>query len=76
MWPGFFWYAVDTNLFRLGSLNPEKKILGPWMLFGEGRNPHQKKNFFKFLFLSVQIYMKDTECAESKDKSNFRFFKF
>ena len=22
--PGFFWYAVDTNLFRLGSTNPKK----------------------------------------------------
>ena len=24
--PGFFWYAVDTNLFRLGSTNPKKKF--------------------------------------------------
>ena len=23
--PSFFWYAVDTNLFRLGSTNPKKK---------------------------------------------------
>ena len=26
-------YAVDANLFRLGSINP-KKISSPWMLFG------------------------------------------
>ena len=23
--PDFFWYAVDTNLFRIGSTNPKKK---------------------------------------------------
>ena len=22
--PGFFWYAIDTKLFRLGSTNPKK----------------------------------------------------
>ena len=46
--PGFFWYAVDTSLFRLGSTNP-KKILRVWMLFGGRRRPDQKKlNFFFF----------------------------
>ena len=29
-----------------------------------------------FFFKSVQIYMKDAEYAESKEKSNFRFFIF
>ena len=24
--PAFFWYAADTNLFRLGSVNPKKKF--------------------------------------------------
>ena len=27
-----------------------------------------------FFFKSVQIYIKDAECAESKEKSNSRFF--
>jgi len=53
--PGFFWYAIDTNLFRLGSTDP-KKIPRPWMRFGAGRSPHQKKIELKFfLFKSVQI---------------------
>ena len=30
--PGFFWYVVDTNLFRLGSINPKKKY-SPWFYF-------------------------------------------
>ena len=29
-----------------------------------------------FFFKSVQIYMTDAEYAESKEKSNFRFFRF
>ena len=44
------------------------------MLFGVGWNSHQK-NVPQF-FQSVQIYMKDAECAESKEKSGFRFFQF
>ena len=37
--PGFFWYAIDTNLFRLGSTNPKKKFPDPVpMLFGGGRS--------------------------------------
>ena len=35
---GFFYFAVDTNLFRLESTDP-KKDSGPWMLFGEGQRP-------------------------------------
>ena len=37
-------YAVDANLFRLGSTDP-KKISRPWMLFGEGLSPPSKKVF-------------------------------
>ena len=75
---GFFWYAVDTNLFRLGSTNPKKKSQTP------APSPPQHffflqkcSNIFKqIFFLSFQIYMKDAECAELKEKSNFRFFRF
>ena len=28
---------------------------------------------YNFFFKSGQIYMKDAECAESEEKSNFRF---
>ena len=35
----------------------------------------QKISVFNFFFKSVQIYMKDAECAELKEKSNFRFFR-
>ena len=34
------------------------------------------KKKFNFFFKSVQIYMKDVECSESNDKSNFRFLLF
>ena len=34
-------YAVDANLFQLGSTNP-KKISSFLMLFGGGRNPQPK----------------------------------
>ena len=30
----------------------------------------------KFIFKSVQIYMKDAECTELKEKSNIRFLFF
>ena len=33
------------------------------------------KMFKQNFFFSIQIYMKDVECAESKEKSNFRFFR-
>ena len=36
-------------------------------------NIFEQNLFFQFFFASVQIYMKD---AESKEKSNFRFFRF
>ena len=59
MKPGFFWYAVDTNLFRLGSTNP-KKIPRPWILFGAGlSSPPEKKNvifFFEFFFSKMFKY--------------------
>ena len=35
-----------------------------------------KKIFYIFFIKSFQIWMKDTESAESKEKSNFRFFQF
>ena len=41
--PGLFWYAADTNLFRLESTNPKKKFPDPgWSLIG-GQSLHQKK---------------------------------
>ena len=44
------------------------------MLFdGEPRPPPK---IIDSCFISVQIHMKDAESAESKEKSNFRFFQF
>ena len=34
----------------------------------------KKIQFYFYFFKSLQIYMKDVECAESKKKSNLRFF--
>ena len=56
-----------------------------WMVFDRGKTPTKKKSFeffFKmyehlnFFFKSFQIYMRDPESAKSKEKSNFRFFRF
>ena len=40
----FFWYAVDTNLFRLGSTNPKKNFQTPGFSLVGGEAPHQKKD--------------------------------
>ena len=51
------------------------------MLFGGGRSLPPKKIIFfqkcsKIFEQIFQIYMKDAESTESKEKSNFRFFRF
>ena len=46
-------YTVDANLFRLGSINPKKKIQ-PLLFFQYST----KKLFLHFFFKSVQIYRK------------------
>ena len=87
---GFFWYAVDTNLFRLDPKKNSQTMDDFW----QGASPMPKKwtfffffskmfehfwtkNFFYIFFIKkFQIYMKDAEPAESKEKSNFRFFRF
>ena len=43
--PGFFWYAVGTNLFRLESTNPKKKIPAPGSFLSI------------FFFKNVQIFL-------------------
>ena len=56
--PGFFWYAVDTNLFRLGSTNPKKKIPDPGSFFSNyffQKCSNIFEQTFLFLFKSVQI---------------------
>ena len=55
--PGFFWYAVYTNLFRLRSKNPWKKFPDPGY-FLVGDEAWKKSNFFSskvfnFFFKSV-----------------------
>jgi len=42
--PGLFWYAVDTNLFRLESTNPITKFPDPGCSLMGGQSLHQKKN--------------------------------
>ena len=67
--PGFFWYAVDTNLFRLGSTNPKKKsqtLDALWwnakpspnfflllFFFGGGLDPHQRASKLWDFFLGL-----------------------
>ena len=52
--PGFFWYAVDTNLFRLGSTNPKKKFQTLVL-------------FFRIIFFkNVQIFLNKPFCFFSK----------
>ena len=76
-------YIVDANLFRLWSTNPKKKITRPWMFFGGRRSPPPKKTFFfknvytfKKKIINAQIHMIDAECAETNEKSSFRFLFF
>ena len=47
--PGFFWYAVDTNLLRLESTNLEKNSQTP-DAFWWGAKPHTKWKFNLFFF--------------------------
>ena len=46
---GFFWYAFDTNLFRLGSTNPKKKIPRPGRPVPPPRHFFFVKNVLTFL---------------------------
>ena len=41
-------YAVDANLFRLGSTNPKKKIPDPGFSLVGGEAPNQKKRLHFF----------------------------
>ena len=69
-------YAVDANLFRLGSTNPKKNIQSldfSIEIFFFYIFSIFEPNFF---FRSVQIYIKEAECAETNGKSIFRFFQF
>ena len=77
-------YAVDDNLFRLESTNPKKiqsyspPILDAfWWGVKRPTKTFEQNFFFQFFFFkSVQIYMKDAEFAESKEKSYIRFLFF
>ena len=40
-------YAVDDNLFRLGSTNPKKKYPAPALLLVGGEAAHQNKMYLK-----------------------------
>ena len=44
--PGLYWYAVDTNLFRLESTNPKKKFPDPGCTLVGDEAPPQKKNIY------------------------------
>ena len=80
---GSFSYAVDINLFQLGSTNPKKKKIPDPGAFWWGASP--PTHFFSskmfehfctnFIFKVFKFTWK-TECAELKEKSNFRFFRF
>ena len=48
--PGLFWYAVDTNLFRLESTNPKKKFPDPGCSLMGGHSLHQKKKLIYIFF--------------------------
>ena len=72
-------YAVDANLFRLGSTNSEKNSQA--LDFHKCFKHFQKcsyifKQNYYYIFKSVQIYMKDVESVESKEKSDFSDFYF
>ena len=45
-------------------------------IFWWGAKSPTKKKLNFFFFKNVQIYMKDTECPESEEKSNYRLFRF
>ena len=72
-------------MLHLGSTKSLKKFPDPGCVLLGGKAPHQNKleiflskmfwHFWTiFFFKSVQI--KDAKCAESKEKSNLRFFYF
>ena len=84
---GFAKYAVDANLFRLGS--SILRHAGPRGAAPVGdmgsEAPHKNKNKLAnwikfwdkiFFFKSGQIYMMDAECVESNEKLIFRFLVF
>ena len=78
-------FSLDSAQFHVNINTFEKKN-------GGGSAPHQKNNNFEFFsknvrtnlnkkkfhffFKSVQINMKDAVSVDSKEKSNFRFFRF
>ena len=47
---GLFWYAVDTNLFRLESTNSKKKFPDPRCSLMGGQSVHQKKKVLYVFF--------------------------
>ena len=55
---------ITQYIYFLFFLSPDECII------------NQMKNKIQFFFQSVQIYMIDAECAETNEKSNFRFFRF
>ena len=86
----FVKYAVDANLFRLGSTNPKKKYPGPGCFLVGGKAPHQKyiylffskmfqylkKNDSIFFFKSVQIQNRlNQKKNQISDFSKFLFFR-
>ena len=48
--PRFFWYAVDTNLFRLGSTNPKKNSQTLDAFWWGAKPPTKKKIYINFFF--------------------------
>ena len=66
---GFFWNAVDTNLFRLRSTNPKKKIPAPRCFF---LYIHQN-NYFSQKWLNLH---ERCEMCWIERKYYFRYFQF
>ena len=82
-------YAVDVNLFRLGSSTLKHGGLGAQPRWGVwvAQPPtkfflfnillrNAKQNRWIFFFKSAQIYMRDAECSETNEKSYFSNFYF
>ena len=70
------WIRGVTGTQKVGGTGTYKYIIG-----GGLSPPPRKNNFFlvqnfQFIFKSFQIYMKDLESAESKEKPNFRSLRF
>ena len=64
----FFWNAVDTNLFRLGSPNPKKNLAPGCILLVGGEASHQKQK--KILLIFVHIFFSHFTSPTSEGRAS------